>query len=520
MKSKTGFLLAGIAIGAFAFNLDAIYPDRVEAQSTTPILAEKGILESDAAIAASAAQAIAPLPQNRYGQLSFADVVERVSPAVVSVLVEREVEAPQRPRVPPGFERFFGFPGIPDGGPDNDDPFEEDGVRRAAAQGSGFFIDGAGHIVTNHHVVSDGTDIKVALADGKELDAELIGSDPLTDLAVLKVKPPKGQRYVTFAEDVNLRVGDWVVAVGNPFGLGGTVTSGIVSAIGGRNREQQYLDLIQIDAAINRGNSGGPAFDLSGTVVGVNVAIYSPNGGNVGIGFAIPAATAKATVAQLIDNGEVTRGYLGINLAPVSEDIAAALDLEDTDGVLVDNVNDGTPADKAGVRNGDVITKIDNRLVRGPNDLSRRIANYPPGRKIKVEVVRDGRTQTLNVTLGERPSEVELAQSEPVFEDESSTLEELGVRVSSLTDSLRSRYRIEEEVRGVVATAVKPGSPAERAGLQPGVVILEFDRKPVTSPGDLENKIKNARESKKDAAFIRFQSGSVKRYSALRLQDD
>jgi len=507
-KTKLGFLAGGVALGVLAMTMPSLV-DRTARAKTIATVAT-----------VQAAQPIAPLPARQIAGFSFADVVERVSPAVVSVLVEREVERPSRPRgLPEGFERFFGFPGVPQEGPDNDDPFEDDGVQRAEAQGSGFFIDADGHVVTNHHVIEDATSVKIALSDGTELDAEIVGSDEFTDLAVLKVRENTKQPFVSFAEESSLRVGDWVVAVGNPFGLGGTVTSGIVSAIGGRNRQQQYVDYIQIDAAINRGNSGGPAFDLSGRVVGVNVAIYSPNGGSVGIGFAIPASTVKSTVEQLIDGGKVTRGWLGISLAPVTQDIADALELANTDGVLVDDVIAGTPAQKGGVESGDIITALDGSDVKGPNDLSRRIATMPPGRTVKVKVVRDGADRTLTVTLGKRDEEQSVTAAEDDFPDES-TAQELGVRVSTITDENRQRYRLDDNVRGVVVTAVKPGSPAARSGLQTGVVILELDNQPVTSVRDFEKKIDKIKNSDKAAALMRLQRGSVKQYSALKLGDE
>ena len=451
LSTKIGLLVTGAAAGAVAMTGFG------RSEVPAPALAET-------TIAAASVQQIPPLRGDNIAGFSFADVVEQVSPAVVSVLVERSVELPGRVSpLPPGFERFFGFPGLPDS---EEDPFEEEGTRRAEAQGSGFFVDANGHIVTNHHVVEDAEVVRVRLSDGTELDATVVGSDQYTDLAVLKVKSNPKQPFVTFAPDADLRVGDWVVAVGNPFGLGGTVTSGIVSAIGGQNREQQYVDLIQVDAAINRGNSGGPAFDLKGRVIGVNVAIYSPNGGNVGIGFAIPAETAKATVDQLIEKGAVTRGWLGISLDRVTPDLAEALELDSTDGVLVAEVLADTPAAAGGLQDGDVITSVDGRAVEGPNDLSRRIGNFPPGRKIKLVVVRDGARKNLSVTLGERDSELSIA-SAPSAPD-ASTAEELGVRVSAITDALRTRYRLDETATGVVVTGVKPGSPAERTGLTPG----------------------------------------------------
>ncbi len=507
-KARFGLLVSGVALGALAVTLVQ------EGQTRSTAFAE-----SDQAMAALpvAAQAIKAPKANVPLKLSFADMVEQVSPAVVSVLVEREVQVATQRALPPGFERFFGFPfGAPEGEQAN--PFGDDGTRRAEAQGSGFFIDADGHVVTNHHVVEDADAVQIQLADGTEVEATVIGSDPYTDLAVLKVEADKRQPYVNFAKEMNLRVGDWVVAVGNPFGLGGTVTTGIVSAIGGQNREQQYVDLIQVDAAINRGNSGGPTFDLDGNVVGVNVAIYSPNGGNVGIGFAIPADTAEATIRQLIEKGAVTRGWLGISLDNVTRDIADALELGSTDGVLVADVLDDTPAAAGGLENGDVITAIDGNKVRGPNDLSRQIAGFPPDHKIKVSVVRDGKTRHLSITLGKRDDEQQVASNDNSPSE--STAENLGVRVSSLTDANRMRYRIPDDAEGVVVTAVKPNSPAERTGLAPGVVIAEVDNEQVTSPRDFTKKIETVRKAGKGAALLRLQRGDIRQYAALRLDDE
>lgn len=450
------------------------------------------------------------------GTLSFADLVERVSPAVVSVLVEREVE---RPQMPNGFEDFFNFRFGDPNQQQEDDPFGDDGARRMAAEGSGFFIDKEGHIVTNNHVVEDADTVKVRLADGKEVEAEVVGADPLTDLAVLKIKADGKQQFVQFADDVNLRVGDWVVAVGNPFGLGGTVTSGIVSAIGGQNREGQFLDFIQIDAPINRGNSGGPTFDLQGRVVGVNTAIYSPNGGSVGIGFAIPAKVAKETVAQLIASGSVTRGWLGIQMQEIDADLSAALDLKDRKGVLVAEVLDGTPAAKAGLESGDVIFGINGAEVTNANTLSRQVASYAPGEKINVKVLRDGKERAITVTLGQRDEQSLLAENDnaPSEDGDDTLAKDVGLRVSELNDALRQQYRVPDDVNGVVVTAVKPGSAADKAGLRNGVVILQVDGQNISSGQDLRGKIASAKKNGKDAVLLRMQLGGTRQFGALSL---
>ncbi|MBT8472638.1 MAG: Do family serine endopeptidase [Marinicaulis sp.] len=449
------------------------------------------------------------------GTLSFADLVEQVSPAVVSIRVEREVEGP---RLPSQFEEFFNFRRGPN---DNDDFFGRgDELPRARAEGSGFFIDREGHIVTNNHVVDEALGVTVLLADGQELDAEIVGVDPLTDLAVLKVEADQRHAYVEFADDVKLRVGDFVLAVGNPYGLNGTVTSGIVSAIGGQNRENQYLDFIQIDAPINRGNSGGPTFDLKGRVVGVNTAIFSPNGGSVGIGFAIPARVAKETVRQLIANGSVTRGWLGIQLQEVTTELAAALGLKSNGGVLVAEVIDGTPASNAGLMSGDVILGIADNDVKTSNELSRRVASFPPGEKIKVKILRDGKTRNLTVTLGKRDDDAVVASLDDPANDNDSVTDSLGLRVTELTETLRQQFRVPDDVDGVLVTGVRPGSAAQEAGLRSGAVILEVDGADVRDAEDLRNKIENARDDDKNAILLRMQLGANRQYGALSLEDE
>jgi serine protease Do len=462
---------------------------------------------------AQAPRLVAPPPAAVDGSLSFADLVERVAPAVVSVLVEREV---QRPQIPDPFQEFFQFRF---GAPQDDGFGGEGGLQRLEAEGSGFFIDGQGHIVTNNHVVEEADEIKVRLSDGKEIAAKLVGADPLTDLAVLKVEPPKGQAFVQFADGVNLRVGDWVVAVGNPFGLGGTVTSGIVSAIGGQNREGQFLDFIQIDAPINRGNSGGPTFDLKGRVVGVNTAIYSPTGGSVGIGFAIPSKVAKETVAQLIASGSVTRGWLGVSIQPVTAEIAAALGRKETKGALVAEVLEGTPAFKAGFESGDLVLRLNGNAIDSPRDLTRQISALPPGDKAKVTVLRNGATRDLTVTLGQRDAEDKVAANdEAPSKSEDGLSKDVGLRVADLTDPMRQQFRIADGVSGVLVTAVKPGSAAEAAGLQPGVVILQVDGAEVTSTAALKKKVADAKAAGKEAVLLRLQLGQAKQFSALTIK--
>ncbi len=459
---------------------------------------------------AQAPRLLSPSAANE-GVASIPDLVERVAPSVVSVLVEREVE---RRRIPDPFQEFFQFRF---GQPFGEDGFEDDdrNVQRMQAQGSGFFIDATGHIVTNNHVVEGSDAIRVRLSDGEELDAELIGTDSLTDLAVLKVEPPKGQAFVAFADNVNLRVGETVVAVGNPFGLGGTVTSGIISAIGGENRQGQFLDYIQIDAPINRGNSGGPTFDLKGRVVGVNVAIYSPNGGSVGIGFAIPAKIAKTTVEQLIDKGTVTRGWLGVSLRDVDPTLAAALGRDSTKGAFVNEALEGTPAEKAGLEAGDLIVEVNGRKIANTVDLSRTVSAFPPGEKIRVRYIRDAQEKTVRVTLGERDAAPGEEAPAPEGDESETMAESLGLQVSRLDDGVRQRYRLADDVAGVVVTGVRRGEAAAEAGLRPGMVILEVDGDAVTSANALSAKIDDAVKAGKEAVLLRLQVGANKQFAAL-----
>ena len=358
--------------------------------------------------------------------LSFADVVQAVSPAVVSVRVESEFKpvndrGPRFDRrrgdngdgedaIPPFFRNnpfFRDYPFFRDGPRDrrfgNDDRDGRDGRRSprrfGMSQGSGFFVSEDGYLVTNHHVVENGEKFTVVMDNGDELPATLVGADARTDLAVLKVKDERKFTYVKFSPD-KVRIGDWVVAVGNPFGLGGTVTAGIVSASNREIPSNRYDNFIQIDAAVNKGNSGGPAFNLNGEVIGINTAIFSPSGGNVGIAFAIPASTASEVVDDLIHNGQVVRGWLGVQIQPVTSDIAESIGMKENEGAIVTAPQDGSPAADAGIKSGDVITAVDGVKVANPRELARKIGDYAPDSKVKVTLFRDGKTQDVEVTLG------------------------------------------------------------------------------------------------------------------------
>ncbi|WP_233061478.1 Do family serine endopeptidase [Parvularcula mediterranea] len=446
-----------------------------------------------------------------YQKLSFADLVERVSPAVVSIRTEREVPigGAMNGQIPPELERLL--PGLRDrfGGR------SEGETRRAFGEGSGFFINDKGNIVTNNHVIEGATAITVVLNSGDELEAELVGTDPETDLAVLKVEPSREQRYVNFETDAELRVGDYVLAVGNPFGLGGTVTSGIVSALD-RDSGLQYSDFIQIDASINRGNSGGPTFDVKGNVIGVNTAIISPTGVNAGIGLAIPADVANSVVTQIIEEGGVSRGFLGVSIRDAEPEILEAVGLEDAAGALVANVTEDSPADKAGIEAGDIITELEGQAISGADELTRRIGNIAPGKRVKVKAFREGRERTFNVTLEKRNlarvnGEPEAAPSAEAEE----MAERLGVSFRTLDDSARRRLGIDEEIEGVLVADVERDSEAEAAGITPGMIVMEAGNKKVSTPRDIEEAIEAAKKKNRGALLLRVQTRQGLDFRAL-----
>ena len=471
-KMMKSMLVAGAAaVTAFAGLAAAptILAARAEAQRITP-------------------QAIAP-PAG--APLSFADLIQRVSPAVVSISVRQKAGAQAGgddadENLPPGLEEFMRR-------------FPQKGPRRTpTALGSGFIIAQNGTVVTNNHVVEDADDITVRLSDGRELKAELVGTDEGTDLAVLKIKGGGSFPYVTFDRTPSVRVGDWVVAVGNPFGLDGTATAGIVSAKGRRDYgNTSYVDFLQIDAPINRGNSGGPAFDVHGNVIGVNSAIFSPTGGNVGIGFAIPSDTAARVVDQLMSSGHVTRGWLGVQVQPVDREIASSIGLADAKGAIVAGVTAGSPAAAAGIKQGDVILTFNGAAVEDSRALTQRVGSAPIGRDARLEIQRDGQRRTVNVRLGERPSETQLASADPRQTPGADTpgtehSEGLGVSVRTVTSEDRRRFQIDGVEGGLVITNVTDNSILADRGVNVGDVILSVDRKPVRSADDLEAAVAQA----------------------------
>ncbi|SKA32540.1 Do family serine endopeptidase [Consotaella salsifontis] len=455
-------------------------------------------------------------PAQNFG---FADVVSRVSPAVVSVRVTENVDTNMSDgsdfdnpfgNLPPDhpLRRFFQFgnPDMPNGGQRPSRP------HKAMAQGSGFFISDDGYLVTNNHVVEDGSDFTVVLDDGTELKAKLIGADKRTDLAVLKVDP-NGRKftYVEFGDDSKVRVGDWVVAVGNPFGLGGSVTAGIISARGRDIGAGPYDDFLQIDAAVNRGNSGGPAFDLQGKVIGVNTAIFSPSGGNVGIAFAIPATVAKSVVQSLREHGNVERGWLGVQISAVTKDIAEAVGLAEPKGAIVTMPDSDTPATEAGIQTGDVITAVNGQTVDGPRELSRTIAAFRPGTKVDITIWRNDKSKTVSVTLGDLAT---------LDKETNAGTDNAPSRPGAATSSL-SGYGLtitpSDDGEGLVITDVDPSSAAADKGIETGDVIVSINGNDVKSQGDVDKALKSANDAGRKAALFQLRTNGQNRFVALPL---
>ncbi|HEY4941684.1 MAG TPA: Do family serine endopeptidase [Rhizomicrobium sp.] len=426
---------------------------------------------------------------------SFADLVERVSPAVVTITSETVETGPANAdALPAPFRDFFNQYG--QGGTAPRTP------RKAISAGSGFIIDRAGFVVTNNHVIENSHKITVKLPDGRSFDAKLVGTDPLTDIALLKIKSDKALPTVEFGDDRQVRVGDWVVAVGNPFGLSNSVTAGIVSSLGREIGGGAYNDFIQIDAPINRGNSGGPTFDLRGQVIGMNSMIYSPSGGSVGIGFAIPASTIHDVIAQLQAHGHVDRGYLGVNIQSITPEIATTLNITSPKGAIVAEVVAGGPAASAGFQTYDVITALNGRTVEDSRDLTRHIASLPAGASASFTVLRNGATRTITAKIGNRPDQQVASANDPDSRDDAqgagggqANLQAMGLGLSAVTPEARRNFNIDETIDGVLVTRVDPDSDAGDKGIQPGDVVLSVANKPVHTPRDILAQIAAARSA-------------------------
>jgi serine protease Do len=451
--------------------------------------------------------------------IGFADIVEHVKPSVISVKVtmkgkpmDANDSADQDPSAQPGspMDRFFRHFGGPDGLPPGSRGHHE-GHGVMMGQGSGFFISSDGYAVTNNHVVEGAEKVEVTTDDGKIYSAKVIGTDARTDLALIKVEGGSDFPFAKLAAG-KPRIGDWVLAVGNPFGLGGTVTAGIVSASGRDIGNGPYDDFIQIDAPVNKGNSGGPAFDMQGEVVGVNTAIYSPSGGSVGIAFSIPASTVKTIVAQLRDKGTVNRGWIGVQIQPVTQDIANSLGLKKAEGALVAEPQANGPAAKAGIEAGDVITAVNGQQVKDARELARTIGGIEPGQVVKLDVLHNGKDAVVNLTLGELPNaHVAEANTGDASPTQGTQVPKLGMSIAP-ANSVAGAGKT-----GVVVTNVDPSGAAAEHGFKEGDVIIEVAGKRVANAADVGDAIKSARSDNKNNVLMRIRSGDASHYVALPL---
>jgi serine protease Do len=456
---------------------------------------------------------------------SFADLAEALLPSVVNISSTQKVQEmqdmPEMPQFPPGspFEDFFeefmkrrdgrGMPALP-----------------PASLGSGFIVDSEnGYIITNNHVIRDAEEVRVTFSDDTTLPAEIIGMDEKTDIAVLKVDTDKQLTAVKFGNSNQMRVGDWVLAIGNPFGLGGTVTAGIVSARQRDINAGPYDDFIQTDASINRGNSGGPMFNTDGEVIGINTAIFSPSGGSVGIGFAIPSGLANPVVDQIIKYGRTRRGWLGVRIQSVTEEIAESLGLKDARGALIASVNQDGPAKEAGLKPGDVILSFNNQDVSEMRELPRIVAETEINTSVPLVFWRDGQEERVNVKIGELEKAEEdgliaEAANDNAAPEQGETLEPFNLTVSKINDILRAEFMVPDDVNGVVITAVPNNSPAAEKGLMPGDVIVEVNQQPVASVQELRAALQTAQEEDRPSVlFLLNREGSV-RFTALKFPED
>jgi serine protease Do len=478
--------------------------------------------------AACAASLLIPAAAHARGPDNIADVAEKVIDAVVNISTSQTVDARgvTPPQLPPGspFEDLFDEFFKNRRGGDNNGQRQQ---RRVNSLGSGFIIDPSGIVVTNNHVIADADEVNVILNDGSRLKAEVLGRDQKTDLALLRVTPEKDKplKAVKFGDSERLRLGEWVVAIGNPFSLGGTVTAGIVSA---RNRDINsgpYDNYIQTDAAINRGNSGGPLFNLDGEVIGINTAIISPSGGSIGIGFAVPSKTALGVIDQLRNFGETRRGWLGVKIQPVTDEIADALNIKPARGTLIAGVDDKGPAKAGGIETGDVVLKFDGKDVKDSRDLQRIVAETPVDRDVEVVVVRKGKEERRTIKVGRlEDGEKQQASLQPKKdaappEEKSVVQKSLGLQLSNMTDTLRQRYKIKDTVKGVVITGVDANSSAAEKRLAAGDVIVEVAQEAIATPDDLQKKLDALKKAgRKSALFLVANADGELRFIALTLQ--
>lgn len=480
-----------------------------------------------AILLATGAQASFSTDAFAQGPESVADLAAGILPAVVNISTTTKVkgdgpEQVEPPQLPPGspFQDFFDdyFKNRPNGG-------EDDSEGQTQSLGSGFIVDAEeGIIVTNNHVIADADAIEVNFTDGTKLKAELVGTDTKTDIAVLKVDP-KGKKLtaVKFGNSENIRIGDWVMAIGNPYGFGGSVTVGIISARNRNISSGPYDDYLQTDAAINRGNSGGPLFNMDGEVIGINTAIISPTGGSIGLGFSIPSHMASVVVDQLRQYGETRRGWLGVRIQPVTDEIAESLGLSSTKGALIGGVTKGGPVDNGVIQPGDIVTRFDGREIDEVRDLSRFVAETPVGKEVDVVLVRKGVEQTVKVTLGRLEDGEKLAEAEDAGKGAATapeaTASVLGMTIGEINDESREKFGIAAGISGVVVTDVSKGSSAADNGITPGEIITEIAQESVKSPKDVVDRIKKLKDQGRKNALLMLSSKSGElRFVTVRIQ--
>ena len=512
MSSNKSRYLFGALAGAFVAGTALAAGAGLNAAGRT------GASPSAPAVAVAASSNFAPPPG---APMSFADIFEKVSPAGVSNKVTSRVDMTRLQRQLPGLPCELKPPG-PGGEDDNEGG---NGPRRQSA-GSGFFISADGYVVTNNHVIEDAESIKVVLKDETELEATVVGRDEGTDIAVLKVKGA-GYTFVNFENSARPRVGDWVLTVGNPYNLGGTATAGIVSAYG-RDIGETFVDYIQIDAPINRGNSGGPTFDVYGRVIGVNSAIFSPTGGSVGIGFAVPADVAARVSRQLISNGKVVRGYIGASIQNFDEDMAAAQGIAGQKGAIVAELTPGAPADKAGLTAGDIVLSVNGVRVKSSSELTRQVASAAPGDLLRLQVIRDGKPRTVDIRSGVRPSESQLAAGPggsggtgpgPARSAPAAGQAILGMMVSPLDDAARRRTGLPADVRGLIIGGVERNSDAAAKGLQANDVIMRAGDRTLAMPSDLAAVVDQARKAGRPSVLVSVWRGGRTIFLPVKIAD-
>src|SRR6266576_1382056 len=483
-----------------------------------------------------AASVLISAPASARGPDGIADVAEKVIDAVVNISTSQTVEAKgggegrgAMPQLPPGspfeefFDDFFKNRRRGGGGPKGGERGSDMQPRKTNSLGSGFIVDPAGVVVTNNHVIADADEINVIMNDGTKIKAELVGVDKKTDIAVLKFKPLKPLIAVKFGDSDKLRLGEWVIAIGNPFSLGGTVTAGIVSA---RNRDINsgpYDSYIQTDAAINRGNSGGPLFNLDGEVIGVNTLIISPSGGSIGIGFAVPSKTVAGVVDSLRQFGELRRGWLGVRIQQVTDEIAESLNIKRARGALIDGVEAKGPAQPAGIEPGDVVVKVDGKDVKEPKDLSRVVADTAVGKEVDVVIIRKGAEETKKVTLGRLEDGDKAVQASAKTKEEPAekpvTQKALGLDLATLSKDLRTRYKIKDSVKGVIITSVDGTSDAAEKRLSAGEVIVEVAQEAVSNAADVKKRVDQLKkDGKKSILLLVSNADGELRFVALSVQ--